>query len=108
ESADDLVRDYYPAMTDVPKGAGPRADRYTTSDDRDITFRQLTNHTSGYLKPEQPPGSTFDYQTFSMNVLGHAIATVYGYYDHKIPLSEQSSGFGDLLSVKVRDPIGAS
>jgi CubicO group peptidase (beta-lactamase class C family) len=61
---------------------------------------------SGYMKPREVPDSTFHYQTFGMNVLSHAIAKMYGYYDSKRP--EETPGFGRLIKEKIRDPIGGS
>jgi CubicO group peptidase (beta-lactamase class C family) len=41
-----------------------------------------------------------------MNVLCHAIATVYGLYDSRAP--ERLPGSGQLIQEKLRDPIGAA
>jgi len=105
-SPDARVVDYYPEMMDVPDGFGPKAGRFAREKDREITFRQLISNTSGYLKPDEPPGKVYHYQTFGMNVLCHAIATAYGYYDSSNP--EKGPGFGKLIEQKIRDPIGAS
>jgi len=80
-SADARVIDYYPEMMDVPKGLGPKEGRYVFPKDRNITFRQLICNTSGYMKPGEEPGKVFLYQTFGMNILTHALGTIYGVYD---------------------------
>lgn len=105
-SADDRVADYYPAMLDVPEEAGPKPGRYSLPKDRDITFRQLISNTSGYLKPDEKPGEHFHYQTFGMNILSHAIASAYGYYDPA--QGEASPGIARLIKEKIAEPIGAS
>ncbi len=71
---------------------------------RGITFRQLAGNTSGYLKPDEPPGEVFHYQTFGMNVLSNAIATAYGLYDSRDPA--RLPGAAQLVAEKIRDPIG--
>ncbi len=80
-SADDRVVDDYPVMMDVPDGTGPKPGRYAFEKDRAITFRQLISNTSGYMKPGEEPGAVVHYQTFGMNILCHAIATAYGFWD---------------------------
>jgi CubicO group peptidase (beta-lactamase class C family) len=105
-SADDRVVDYYPEMMDVPEGRGPKPGRHAKPEDRGITFRQLICNTSGYMKPDEAPGSTFHYQTFGMNILCHALAKAYGLYDSAAP--DRLPGPGKLAAEKVRDPIGAS
>jgi len=103
-SADDRVADYFPAMMAPTKGYGPRPDRYVIPEDRDITFRQLITNTSGYLKPAERPGSRFNYQTFGMNLLTHAIEKIYGCYD---PSGQTTPpGFGSLVQEKIAEPIG--
>jgi CubicO group peptidase (beta-lactamase class C family) len=104
-SADDKVVDYYPEMMDVPEGQGPKPGRFAREKDRDITFRHLISNTSGYLKPDEKPGEVFHYQTFGMNVLCHAIATRYGYYDSRDP--DRLPGFCALAAEKIGVPIGA-
>jgi len=103
-SADDLVVDYFPEIMDVPEGYGPRPGRFAREKDRGITFRQLITNTSGYLKPGETPGSTFNYQTFGMNLLTHAIEKVYGCYDPTG--AADPPGFGALVQEKIGDPIG--
>jgi len=105
-SADDRVVDYYPEMMDVPEGYGPKPGRFAREKDRAITFRGLISNTSGYMKPGEEPGKVFHYQTFGMNILCHAIATRYGYYDSHDP--ERLPGFGRLVEEKIRDPIGGT
>ena len=70
---------------DVPEGTGPKPGRYAFEKDRDLTFRQLICNVSGYMKPGEEPGKVFNYQTFGMNILCHAIATAYGMYDSRDP-----------------------
>jgi CubicO group peptidase (beta-lactamase class C family) len=103
-SADTKVFDYYPEMMDIKNGEGPKQGRFSKPEDRDITFRQLISNMSGYMKPGETPGSTFHYQTFGMNILAHAIAKLYGYYDSTRP--KKLPGFGKLVEEKIRDPIG--
>ena len=105
-SADDRVVDHYPEMMDVPEGYGPKRGRFGREKDRTITFRQLISNTSGYMKPGEEPGKVYHYQTFGMNILCHAIATCYGYYDSHDP--ERLPGFGRLVEEKIRDPIGGT
>lgn len=102
-SADAKVIDYYPEMMDIKKGEGPKQGRFAKPEDRDITFRQLISNTSGYMKPGETPGGTFHYQTFGMNILTHAIAKLYGYYDSQNP--EKLPGFGKLVEQRMRNPI---
>jgi CubicO group peptidase (beta-lactamase class C family) len=101
-SADDLVVDYFPRMMEATEGFGPRADRFVTPKDREITFRQLITNTSGYLKPAEKPGERFNYQTFGMNLLTHAIEAAYGCYD----ATGKTSGFGQLVQEKIGAPLG--
>ena len=105
-SADARVIDYYPAAFDVPEGAGPKPGRYAFPKDRAITFRQLISNTSGYMKPGEEPGQVFHYQTYGMNILTHAIAKIYGYYDSNDP--EGSPGLKPLVEKYLRQPIGAT
>lgn len=105
-SADAKVYDYYPQMMDVPAGEGPKDGRYTFEKDREITFRQLISNTSGYMKPGEEPGKVFHYQTYGMNILTHAIAKVYGFYDINDP--EGSAGFKKLIEAKLAKIIGTN
>lgn len=105
-SADDRVFDYYPEFMDVPEGTGPKPGRFAREKDRDLTFRQLICNVSGYMKPGEVPGKVFNYQTFGMNVLCHAIATAYEVYDSRDPL--RLPGFGALIEDKIRNPLGAT
>ena len=104
-SADARVIDYYPEMMDVPDGEGPKPGRYAFKKDRNITFRQLISNTSGYMKPGEEPGKVFHYQTYGMNILTHALAKIYGYYDVDEP--DRYPGFKKLISEKLMEPIGA-
>ena len=70
-----------------------------------ITFRRLISNTSGYMKPGEEPGKVFNYQTFGMNILTHALAVLYGLYDTDEP--GKLPGFGGLIMEKVARPIGA-
>ncbi len=106
ESADDPLEKYYPEAFAVPKGAGPKPDRYVLEKDRAITLRQLITNTSGYMKPGEDPGKVFHYQTFGMNVLAHAISKAYGYYDIATP--EGSLGLKVLIRRMIAQPIQAS
>jgi CubicO group peptidase (beta-lactamase class C family) len=105
-SADDRVADTFPEMMDVPEGRGPKPGRHVTPEDREITFRQLITNTSGYLKPDERPGTHFHYQTFGMNLLTHAIEKVYGCYDPDAATGAGPSGFGRLVQEKIAGPIG--
>jgi CubicO group peptidase (beta-lactamase class C family) len=105
-SADARVIDYYPEMMDVPEGTGPKPGRYAFPKDADITFRQLISNTSGYMKPDEPPGTVFHYQTFGMNILTHALGRIYGVYDTADPAG--SPGFGALIDRTIKEPIGGS
>jgi CubicO group peptidase (beta-lactamase class C family) len=105
-SADDFVVDYYPEMMDVGENEGPKPGRHAFPKDHRITFRQLICNTSGYMKPDEDPGTVFHYQTFGMNILTHAIAKTYGYYDTERP--NASSGCGKLIEEKIRNPIGGT
>ena len=103
-SADSKIFDYYPEMMDIKNGEGPKQGRFSKAEDREITFRQLISNMSGFMKPGETPDSTFHYQTFGMNILAHAIAKLYGYYDSDRP--KKRPGFGKLVEEKIRDPIG--
>jgi CubicO group peptidase (beta-lactamase class C family) len=103
---DARVIDYYPEMMDVPPGKGPKEGRYAFEKDREITFAQLISNTSGYMKPGEVPGKVFHYQTYGMNILTHALAKIYGYYDSHDP--QNSPGFGRLVGEKIALPIGAA
>ncbi|MBT3359329.1 MAG: beta-lactamase family protein [Rhodospirillales bacterium] len=98
------VIDVYPEMMAVGEHEGPKPGRYAHPANRGITFRQLAGNTSGYLKPEEPPGKVFHYQTFGMNVLSNAIATAYGLYDSSDQL--RLPGAAQLVAEKIREPIG--
>jgi len=103
-SADAKVVDYYPEMMDVKEGEGPKPGRFAKDVDRGITFRQLISNMSGYMKPGERPDSIFHYQTSGMNIMTHAIAKLYGYYDSERP--KRLPGFGKLVEQKIRNPIG--
>ncbi len=105
-SADAHVVDYYPDMMNIPPGTGPKEGRYAFDKDQAITFRQLISNTSGYMKPGEKPGTVFHYQTYGMNILCHAIASAYGYYNSQDP--SRLPGFGKLIEEKIRDPIGGT
>jgi CubicO group peptidase (beta-lactamase class C family) len=106
KSADDRVVEYYPELMDVPPGTGPKAGRHAYPENEGITFRQLIGNTSGYMKPDEPPGKVFNYQTFGMNLLTHAVAAAYNLYRTSDP--ERGGGFGTLTEWKVRNPIGGA
>lgn len=106
KSLDDPVVDYFPEMMDIGREEGPRPGRYAFEKDRAITFRQLASQTSGYMKPDQYPGEHFHYQTYGINIITHAIATVYGLYDSRDP--DALPGGRKFLDDRIRDPIGAS
>lgn len=105
-SVDDRVVEYYPEMMAVPAGQGPKENRHAFPENEAITFRQLIGNTSGYMKPGELPGRQFNYQTFGMNILTHAIATQYSLYKTADP--ERGAGFGKLTEWKARDPIGGT
>ncbi|MDA0745112.1 MAG: serine hydrolase [bacterium] len=105
-SPDEKVVDHYPDMIDVSEDEGPKPGRYTFEKDRNITFRQLICNVSGYMKPGEEPGKVFHYQTYGMNILTHALATLYNLYDPTDPTN--LPGCGKLLEDKIRNPIGAS
>jgi CubicO group peptidase (beta-lactamase class C family) len=104
-SLDSKLTDYFPEAMDVPEGKGPKPGRYAFEKDRNITLRQLISNTSGYMKPGEEPGEIFHYQSFGMNVINHAIAKSYGYYDIGDP--ENSLGITRLIDERIRLPIGA-
>ncbi len=106
DSADDRVVDYYPEMMDVSPGEGPKPGRHAFPGNEGITFRQLIGNTSGYMKPGESPGKVFNYQTFGMNILTHAVASAYSLYKTSDP--ERGAGFGTLTNWKIRDAIGGS
>lgn len=106
KSADDPVIDYYPEMMDVAPGEGPKPGRHAFPENAGITFRQLIGNTSGYMKPGEEPGKVFNYRTFGMNILTHAIASAYDLYKTADP--ERGAGFGTLTEWKVRDRIGGT
>ena len=105
-SLDASVIDYYPEMIDIREGEGSKPGRHALDKDRQITFRQLICNTSGYMKPGEGPGRRFHYQTFGMNVLTNALATIYGLYDSRDP--GRLAGCAQLIKDKLRDPIGGS
>ncbi len=105
-SADDRVVDYYPEMMEVATGEGPKEGRHAFPENEEITFRQFIGNTSGYMKPGEAPGKVFNYQTFGMNILTHAIASAYSLYKSSDP--ERGAGFGTLTEWKVRNPIGGT
>ena len=98
------VVDVYPEMMSVGEHEGPKPGRYAHPANRGITFRHLAGNTSGYLKPNEPPGKVFHYQTFGMNVLSNAVATAYGLYDSRDPA--RLPGAAQLVAEKIREPIG--
>ena len=101
KSENDRVADYYPEMLDVAPGEGPKEGRYAFPENDGITFRQLIGNTSGYMKPGEAPGTVFNYQTFGMNILTHAVASAYSLYKTSRP--EQGGGFGTLTEWKIRN-----
>ncbi len=105
-SADAKVIDYYPEFIHVPEHDGPKPGRYAFPKDRDITFRHLISNTSGYMKPGEEPGTVFHYQTFGMNVLTHALATLYGLWDINDP--EGSPGLGPIFERMFGQHMGTS
>ena len=105
-SADVRLVDVYPEALDVVEGAGPKPGRYAYPKDRAITLRQLISNTSGYMKPGEEPGAVFNYQTYGMNVLTHALARLYGLYDVNDP--QGSPGLAPLIQEKLAAPIGAT
>ena len=106
KSENDRVADYYPEMLEVAAGEGPKEGRYAFPENAGITFRQLIGNTSGYMKPGESPGAVFNYQTFGMNILTHAIASAYSLYKTSHP--ERGAGFGTLTEWKIRNLIGGS
>ena len=106
KSENDRVAHYYPEMLDIALGQGPKEGRHAFPDNDGITFRQLIGNTSGYMKPGEPPGKVFNYQTFGMNILTHAVASAYNLYKTSEP--ERGAGFGTLTEWKIRNPISAS
>ena len=105
-SENDRVADYYPEMLDIVPGGGPKEGRYAFPDNDGITFNHLIGNTSGYMKPGEAPGKVFNYQTFRMNILTHAIASAYSLYKTSKP--DQGASFGTLTEWKVRNPIDGS
>ena len=105
-SVDAEVYDYWPDFMDVPEGTGPKEGRYAFPKDRLITFRHLTSNTSGYMKPGEQPGTVYHYQSWGKNVLSHALAHLYGYYDAADP--QGAVGCMRLFREKLADPIGAA
>lgn len=105
-SEHDRVVEYYPELLDVAPGQGPKEGRYAFTANEGITFRQLIGNTSGYMKPGEAPGKVFNYQTFGMNILTHAVASAYNLYKTSDP--ERGAGFGTLTDWKIRTPIGGA
>jgi CubicO group peptidase (beta-lactamase class C family) len=103
---DDKVTDYYPELIDVGPDDGPKPGRHAYPANAGIRFRHLAGNTSGYLKPDEPPGERFHYQTFGMNVISNAMAKIYGLYDSSDP--DRLPGCAALVAEKLRDPIGGS
>jgi CubicO group peptidase (beta-lactamase class C family) len=106
KSADEKVVDYYPEMMEVKEGEGNKPGRYAYEVNRGITFRHLICNVSGYMKPGEAPGQVFNYQSWGMNVLTHALAKIYGLYDIQDP--EGLPGFKALIRDKLADKIGAN
>jgi CubicO group peptidase (beta-lactamase class C family) len=105
ESADERVVDYYPEMMEVKECHGNKPGRYAYEVNRGITFRHLICNVSGYMKPGEAPGKVFNYQSWGMNVLTHALAKIYGLYDVNDP--EGLPGFKALIQEKLAGKIGA-
>lgn len=105
-SPDTPAVDLYPELMDVPEGTGPKAGRYAYPANRDITLRHLICNVSGYLKPGEAPGKVFNYQTYGMNILTHAIAAAYGLYDSSDP--ERLPGLQPLIDERIGQPIDAA
>ena len=105
-SENDRVANYYPEMLDIAPGEGPKEGRHAFPDNAEITFRQLIGNTSGYLKPGEAPGKVFNYQTFGMNILTHAVAAAYNLYKSSKP--EHGGGFGTLTEWKIRNAVDAT
>jgi hypothetical protein len=99
------VVDYFTEMMNIPPDLGSRPGRFAFEKDRAITFRHPASQTSGYIKPDQYPGKHFHYQTYGINIITHAIATVFGLYDSKDP--DRLPGGHKLIDDRIRDPIGA-
>jgi len=104
-SADELVVDYYPEMMDVGEGQGNKPGRHAFEANRGISFRHLICNVSGYMKPGEEPGAVFNYQSWGMNILTHALARICGLWDTADP--EGSPGFQVLIQEKLGRPIGA-
>ena len=104
-SPDALAIDFYPELVDVPEGSGPKEGRYAFPANREITLRHLICNVSGYMKPGEAPGRVFNYQTYGMNILTHAIAKSYGFYDSADP--EDSAGLQPLIESRIGQAIGA-
>ncbi len=105
QSADTKLIEVLPEFMEVTEGHGPKTGRYAFEKDREITFRQLISNTSGYMKPDENPGEYFHYQTFGMNILSHALAALYGYWDSNDP--EGCPGPARLIEEKIGNAIGA-
>jgi CubicO group peptidase (beta-lactamase class C family) len=105
-SPDTPAVDLYPELMDVPAGTGPKEGRYAYPANRGITLRHLICNVSGYMKPGEEPGKVFNYQTYGMNILTHAIAAAYGLYDSAEP--ERLPGLRPLMDERIGLAIGAS
>ena len=105
-SADVKLESLFPEALDVLPGEGPKEGRHARAKDREITLRQLIANTSGYLKPDEPPGTVKHYQTYGMNVLTHAIASAYNLYDPSDP--ERRPGYELLMDTRLRIPMRGS
>ncbi len=107
KSAADKLTDYYPEIRGAAGEFGPypSGGRFFSDDDEGVTLRHLATHTGGFMRPDEPPGSKFTYDTFGMACLMHAISKQYGFYDSDKP--DPSRGDGTLIEEKMRDPIGA-
>ena len=108
QSIDDRVYDYASWIIDVEEGEGPKPTVYATEKDREITFRQIVSHFSGYMKVDEPPGEKFHYQTYSVNMLANVIASLYGRYDPVAHWLSGNQGIGSLIGEWIREEIGAN
>jgi len=57
------------------------------------------------MKPGEGPGKVFNYQSWGMDILTHALARLYGLWDTGDP--ESSPGFSTLIREKLAEAIGA-
>jgi CubicO group peptidase (beta-lactamase class C family) len=103
------VADWVPEIGDLNPGLGYK--------DREITFRQLLNHTSGYGLAEKP-GAAFAYNDYAVGLLawtllrrvypdeenvlnGQLLGAVLGFEDH--PVIEAPGSRPGRISISVRD-----